>query len=478
MVYLMNLKAKITLYVSFLLLIVIVAVSYNIFVTQKKILTHQISENRTRAFKSFVSMCNEAVKVKDDGQVNNAVELLVSTYKPSVVYAGYINSNNVVMFASRDEDRNIDSVLKTRIKKTNKDYIEVYSSLTGEQICEFATPFFFNGENVGTFVVGFSQNNMKEEIDNGISIMLHKIKIIVIVTMIIGLILSYFLGYSFAKPIKMLTNAAEQISKGNLDVEIKVNRKDEIGKLSNTFNNMAKQIKELDSMKDSFVSSVSHELRSPLSAIDGYCDLLIECVNNNYSKEQELKGLQIIKQATVRLTNFINNILDLAKMKANKLEVKKVDADIAPIIDEIVTLYQPLATQQKKRVYSEINGKIPKINIDVEKIKQVITNLVSNAMKFTKENGSVGVKAFPNSNGYGDDYIEIWVQDDGVGIPKQQVDLVFQKFYQVHDGEFKRPKGTGLGLTIVFEMIKLHKGYVWAESDLGKGTTFKFALPK
>ncbi len=474
----MNLKAKITLYVSFLLLVVIVAVSYNIFVTQKKILTQQISENRIRAFKSFVSMCNEAIKLRDDIQVNNAVKLLVSTYKPSVVYAGYINSNNVVMYASRDEDRNMDSVLKTRIKKTNKDYIEVYSSLTGEQICEFATPFFLNEENVGTFIVGFSQNHMKEQIDIGISTILHKIKIIVIIAMIFGILLSYLLGYSFTRPIKMLTNAAEQISKGNLDVEIKVNRKDEIGKLSDTFNNMAKQIKELDSMKDSFVSSVSHELRSPLSAIDGYCDLLIECVNNNYSKEQELKGLQIIKQATVRLTNFINNILDLAKMKANKLEVKKIDADIAPIIDEIVTLYQPLAIQQKKRVFSEINGNIPKINIDVEKIKQVITNLVSNAMKFTKENGSVGVKAFPVSNGYGDDYIEIWVQDDGVGIPKQQVDMVFQKFYQVHDGEFKRPKGTGLGLTIVFEMVKLHKGYVWAESDLGKGTTFKIALPK
>ena len=474
----MNLKAKITLYVSFLLLVVIIAVSYNIFVTQKKILTHQITENRTRAFKSFVSMCNEAIKVKDDIQVNNAVNLLVSTYKPSVVYAGYINSNNAVMYASRDEDRNMDSVLRTRIKKANKDDIEVYFSLTGEQICEFVTPFFFDGENVGTFVVGFSQDNMKAEINNAISLMLYKIRIIVIITMIFGLLLSYLLGYSFTKPIKMLTGAAEQITKGNLDVEIKVNRKDEIGKLSDTFNNMAKQIKELDSMKDSFVSSVSHELRSPLSAIDGYCDLLIECVNNNYSKEQELKGLKIIKQATVRLTNFINNILDLAKMKANKLEVKKVDAEISPIIDEIVTLYQPLAAQQHKRVYAEIADGIPKINIDIEKIKQVITNLVSNAMKFTKENGNVGVKAFPVSNGYGDDYIEIWVQDDGVGIPKQQVDMVFQKFYQVHDGEFKRPKGTGLGLTIVFEMVKLHKGYVWAESDLGKGTTFKIALPK
>ena len=146
----MNLKAKITLYVSFLLLVVIIAVSYNIFVTQKKILTQQISETRSRAFKSFVSMCNEAIKVRDDIQVNNAVKLLVSTYKPSVVYAGYINLNNAVMYASRDEDRNMDSVLKARIKKASKDYIEIYSSLTGEQICEFATPFFFQGENVGT----------------------------------------------------------------------------------------------------------------------------------------------------------------------------------------------------------------------------------------------------------------------------------------------------------------------------------------
>ena len=474
----MNLRAKLTLFVSFLLLLVIVVVSYNIFVTQKKILTQQISETRSRAFKSFVSMCNEAIKVRDDIQVNNAVKLLVSTYKPSVVYAGYINLNNAVMYSSRDEDRNMDSVLKARIKKTNKDYIEIYSSLTGEQICEFATPFFFQGENVGTFVVGFSQDKMKEEIDESISIMLSKIKVIVIVTFIFGVLLVYFLGYSFVKPIKILTVAAEEITKGNLDVEIKVNRKDEIGILSNTFNNMTKQIKELDTMKDSFVSSVSHELRSPLSAIDGYCDLLIEYVNKDYSKEQQLKGLQIIKQATVRLTNFINNILDLAKMKANKLEIKKTDADITAVIEEIVSLYEPLAAQQKKRIYSEIKEEIPFINMDVERIKQVVTNLVSNAMKFTKENGNVVLKAFPNSEGYGNDYIEVWVQDDGVGIPKQQVDLVFQKFYQVKEGEFKKPKGTGLGLTIVFEIIKLHNGHVWAESDLGKGTTFKFVLPK
>ena len=475
----MNLRFKVTLAVSLLLLVVVVGVSYNILIAQKKFLTQQISETRIRALKSFVSMCNEAIKVKNDSQVENAVKLLVSTYRPSVVYAGYINTDNTVMYSSRDNNVNIDSEFKRRIKKYSTDFIEPYTSYTGEQINEFVTPFFAEGQNVGTFIVGFSQNEMKKQIDESIASMISKIKIIVVITMIFAILISYFLSYyTFVKPIKLLTDASEQITKGNLNVEIKSTRKDEIGTLSQTFNNMTRQIRELDSMKDSFVSSVSHELRSPLSAIDGYCDLLIDCVNNNYSKEQQLKGLKIIKQATIRLTNFINNILDLAKMKANKLEIKKIDSSIEPLINEIVSLYQPLAIQQKKSVCCEINEQIPKVNIDVEKIKQVITNLVSNALKFTKENGKIVIKAFANSKGYGNDYIEIWVQDDGVGIPKHQVDLIFEKFYQVQESEFKRPKGTGLGLTIVFEMIKIHKGHVWAESDLGKGTTFKFVLPK
>lgn len=474
----MNLRFKLTLYISFLLLIVIIGVSYNIFIAQKKFLTQQFSENRERTFKSFVSMCNEAAKVKDDLQVYNAVSLVVSIHKPAAVYAGYINSNNVSMYVSRDNNKNIDSEFKRRIQKSSIDFSERYTSLSGERICEFVAPLFVDGINNGTFVVGFSQDEMQNQINKGISTMTYQIKVVSTIAMLLAILLANFLGYTFAKPLKLLTDASEQIAKGNLDIEIKLKRKDEIGILSTTFNNMAKQIKELDSMKDSFVSSVSHELRSPLSAIDGYCDLLIDGVQKDYSKEQQLKGLQIIKQATIRLTNFINNILDLAKIKANKLEIKKTKTDMQSLVVEIVSLFQPLAIQQHKIIDYVVMDKIPLIEIDAEKIKQVITNLVSNAMKFTKENGKIIIKIAPNSLGYGDNYIEVLVQDDGIGIPKHQVDLVFEKFYQVQEGEFKRPKGTGLGLTIVFEMIKLHKGYVWAESDLGKGTTFKFVLPK
>ncbi|GAB1402423.1 hypothetical protein MASR1M68_13340 [Elusimicrobiota bacterium] len=475
----MSLRFKFTLYISVLLLLVIIGVSYNIYVTQKKFLTHQFSETRERTLTTFVAMCNEALKLRDELQVYNAIELLIKTYNPSVVYAGYTGTNNVNMYLSRDNNKNIDSEFKPRIKKVRTEYSEHYYSLSGEKIYEHSAPLKIGGENVGTFVVGFSQDYMEKQISAGISKMTTQIKLVAYVAIMIGVLFANFLGYTFAKPLKLLTEASEEITKGNLDVEIKLKRKDEIGVLFNTFNNMARQVKELDSMKDSFVSSVSHELRSPLSAIDGYCDLLIDGVKQGHPQEQQLKGLQIIKQATVRLTSFINNILDLAKIKANKLEIRKADTDIVAVISEIVSLYEPLAVQQKKKISLDIVFRTPIIiRADSEKIKQVITNLVSNAMKFTKENGNIILKVLENSIGYGEGYVEIWIKDDGIGIPKHQVDLVFEKFFQVQDGQFKRPKGTGLGLTIVAEMIKLHKGYVWAESDLGCGTTFKFVLPK
>ena len=475
----MKLRGKSALVVSVLLGVVIFSLSYNILITQKKFFVQLISESRIKTLKSFVSMSKEAIKIKNFSQVKNAVELLVLTYKPSVVYAGYISEDGVVVYASKYGDVNIDSEYKNRIKKANSDSIEYYISYNGEQIHEFVTPFFIDGNNMGTFIVGFSQNEMKKQIDEAFSSIISNIKKIAIVILILSILLSYLFGYyTFVKPIRILIKASKQITKGDFNVEIKANRRDEIGYLSKTFNDMAKQIKELDSMKDSFVSSVSHELRSPLSAIDGYCDLLIDCINNNYSKEQQLKGLQIIKNATIRLTSFINNVLDLAKIKANKLELKKVDADIVSLVNEVITLYKPLVIQQKKNIYSEISFDIPKVNIDVEKIKQVIMNLVSNAIKFTKENCNIVIKIFPNSKGYGRKYIEVWVQDDGVGIPKHSVDLIFQKFYQVKEEVLKSPRGTGLGLAIVFEIIKIHKGYVWVSNNENKGATFKIALPK
>jgi len=317
---------------------------------------------------------------------------------------------------------------------------------------------------------------MESRIEEGTSVIYRTIKTVAIVAMLLAVLGANFMAWQLSKPIRLLAHAAEKIGEGDMDVKVDIVRGDEIGVLAKTFNEMAVKVKETDKLKDSFVSSVSHELRSPLAAIDGYCDLLIEGVNKNYPPEQQLRGLRIIKEASVRLTSFINNILDLAKIKAGKFEMKAVPIRVGDIITEISQLFESLAHTQRKTLRYSVEENLPSVLGDVEKIKQVITNLLGNALKFTRENDGISVSAMI-SKAYGSDFIEVWVADTGIGLAKNDLEKVFEKFYQVKEGEFKKPKGTGLGLSIVYEIIKLHNGRIWAESEIGKGTVFKFVIP-
>jgi two-component system sensor histidine kinase BaeS len=470
----MNLRLKFTLSVSILLLFVIFFVSYTIFSAQRKFLTLQFEEDRDRSFKVFFHSCEEALKIQEEEQIVNTIDSIVAIHKPAIVYAGY-SSQNKNIFTSRD-DKNIGSAFTPRIRKAYSPKTEIYESLTGENIFEYSSPIMSGDKYLGTLVVGFSQNYMDSLIEQGTSIIYRQIRAVALIALILGILGANFMAWQLSNPIRLLAQAAKKIGEGDMDVNVDVKRSDELGVLSKTFNEMIVKVKETDELKDGFVSSVSHELRSPLAAIDGYCDLLMEGVEKNYSPEQQLKGLKIVKDATIRLTNFINNILDLAKMKAGKFEMKAGPVFVDEIIREITLLFESLAVTQNKKLSFQLPQSMPPIYGDNEKIKQVVTNLVSNAFKFTKEGDGITLSGMISPS-YGNDFVEVWVADTGVGLSKQDTERVFEKFYQVKEGEFKKPKGTGLGLSIVYEIIRLHNGRIWAESELGKGTTFKFVLP-
>lgn len=470
----MNLRLKFTLSVSILLLFVIFFVSYTIFSAQKKFLTLQFEEDRVRSYKVFFHSCEEALKVEEEDQLVNTINSIVSIHKPAIVYAGYISTARNI-YTTRDGN-NIGSAFIPRMKKVYSQKSEIYESLTGEHIYEYAAPVMIGDKYKGTLIVGFSQDYMDSLIQMGTSLIYKQIKTVAFIALILGILGANFMAWQLSEPIRQLAQAAKKIGEGNMDVNVDVKRSDELGVLSKTFNEMIVKVKETDELKDGFVSSVSHELRSPLAAIDGYCDLLIEGVEKKYSSEQQLKGLKIIKDATIRLTNFINNILDLAKMKAGKFEMKAGPVFVDEIIREITLLFESLAVTQNKKLSFNLPQSMPPIYGDNEKIKQIVTNLVSNAFKFTKESDSITISGMI-SPAYGNEFIEVWVADTGIGLSKQDAEKVFDKFYQVKEGEFKKPKGTGLGLSIVYEIIRLHHGRIWAESDLGAGTTFKFVLP-
>ncbi len=470
----MSLRTKFTLVTSCLILLITLGISYSIFITQKDMLSGQLEENRDRIFKDFTYTCTEALVVRDEIQVFNTIKSIIKTHNPAIVYAGYISPADTVFFSARHTNQ--EPLFKPRIFKVNRSISEDFtSSTTEERIREYAQPIYLQGEYRGTIKAGFSQSFLNEEIRDGLMTLAGKIAQVAVIALIVGFILANILAFYLNKPIHALAEAADEIGNGNLDRQVAINRRDELGKLGKTFNEMVRKLKELDELKDGFVSSVSHELRSPLAAIDGYCDYLIEGMGKNMTPEKQEKSLKIIKEATIRLTNFINNILDLAKIKAGRFEIKRMPVNINELSREIVSLFESLARQQNKELIAQIPDDLPDVDADPEKIKQVITNLVGNALKFTTENGKVTINARVPAQTNG--VVEISIADTGVGIPRESLQKVFDKFYQVKESEMKKPKGTGLGLAIVAEIVRLHDGRIWAESELGKGSEFKFTLP-
>jgi len=474
------------------LVLVIFGISIGIFFTQKELLKEQFEHNREKIFKDFSYTCKEALVVKDEILVLNTIKSLIETHRPQIVYAGYISPSDIKLISVRDKDK--EDEFKHRIFPVKKSSIEIFHDSNNEEIYEFSQSLEEKDNYIGTIKVGFSQNYLNNQIREATNLVTKRILNISIIALVISLVLANILAFYLVRPIKKLTKAAVELGSGNLDVKVKIKRNDEIGRLAKTFDEMAEKLKQLDELKDSFVSSVSHELRSPLSAIDGYVDYLVDGIKNNMPLEKQQKALTIIKDSVNRLTTFINNILDLAKIKAGKFELHKMPVKADEIIHEIVSLFEQLALKQQKKLKIELQENLPSMDADPEKIKQVITNLIGNALKFTEEGAEITVKAkLITENiltGYGrrrtdkelpkeisGEFVEISVSDTGYGIPESELDKIFDKFYQVGGTTPKKPKGTGLGLSIAAEIVKLHNGLIGVESVFGKGSTFKFIIP-
>jgi PAS domain S-box-containing protein len=236
-------------------------------------------------------------------------------------------------------------------------------------------------------------------------------------------------------------------------------------------NDITKQ-KEVEQLKYQFLANVSHELRTPLVAIEKSVSLILSKSTGEISDTQN-EFLSIAERNLKRLTLLINDLLDLSKLEARKATIKAEPADLGKIIiDSVESLNNWAATKSVKLIKS-ISPELPSLSLDPNKMIQVLNNLIGNAIKFTPENGSITVEAVPDAQS---GVVKVSVSDTGVGIPAADLDKIFEKFYQSRENN-SGVKGTGIGLAIVKEIVELHKGKVWAESETGKGTKFIFTLP-
>lgn len=231
--------------------------------------------------------------------------------------------------------------------------------------------------------------------------------------------------------------------------------------------------REIERMKSDFVSVVSHELRTPLVAMKGAVDNLLDGIGGGELNPVQKDCLLLSKRNIDRLNRLISDLLDVSRIEAGKIQFNKQPQDITRLINDTLGLFQAGAKEKNIRLYFLPQGNLPLINIDPDKISQVFTNLVGNAMKFTPAAGEIRVEAYCQG-----DFLRVDVIDTGLGIPQQDIEKVFDKFYQVNRaGNPATAKGTGLGLPISKGIVEKHGGKIWAESQLGKGSKFSFTLP-
>ena len=227
--------------------------------------------------------------------------------------------------------------------------------------------------------------------------------------------------------------------------------------------------KTIDQMKSEFISVASHELRTPMTSIKGSVDLILGgCVGEVSREAQEL--LEVAHSACDRMIRLINNILDLSKIEAGQIQLRLELIDVAVIVERSLRSMNTLAAQAGIKLKPSFPSGLPSVEADIDRIEQVITNLVSNAIKFSPAQGEVEINLSVDNK-----WIRCSVSDQGCGIAEKDLSRIFGKFQQA--GLPQRGAGTGLGLAITYALVTEHKGKIWVESQVGRGSCFVFCLP-
>ncbi|MFW6134777.1 MAG: ATP-binding protein [Elusimicrobiota bacterium] len=229
--------------------------------------------------------------------------------------------------------------------------------------------------------------------------------------------------------------------------------------------------KEIEQLKDDFIHSITHDLRSPMTSIRGFLEFLIDGTAGEIN-EQQREFLEIIDRSSERLLGMINNILDVARMESGNMPVKITNINMKKMAESVVKSLKSQAQKNNIKLTIKADGQGGNLNADKSLISRVMVNLISNALKYTPAEGDITVSIEDM-----DDRVRVSVKDTGEGMPPEYVEKVFDKFEQVKKSRDKK-RGSGLGLTITKYIVEVHKGKIWAESELGEGSVFNFWIPK
>ena len=299
----------------------------------------------------------------------------------------------------------------------------------------------------------------------------------VIIGFAISIAISLIISRTLLSPIRGMTKAAEAMADGDFSTKIRVESSDEIGILATTFNDMAAQIETmLEELKNSellrreFVANVSHELRTPLTSIRTYAETISD--NREIPQETEEEFLRVIINESDRMTKIVQDLLELSRFDSGN---SRLSVEMFSIEKSLRDVYAAIAMEARKRRHVlnlELEWRMPMIMGDRARIEQVLMNIIANALKYTPDGGTIDIYG-----GRVGDEVWIKIQDTGIGIPKEDLSRIFDRFYRVDKARSRESGGTGLGLSIAKELVTRHGGDIMVDSFQGKGTSVTVTLP-
>jgi signal transduction histidine kinase len=325
------------------------------------------------------------------------------------------------------------------------------------------------------------QEAKREELRDSISGGTRDTVLLVAAGLVAGLIgaLLLFAGLiaTMRRPLEALVAAAGRLAGGDRSARVEVGGPAETATLGAAFNEMAAELEleasereKLDRMKDEFVLTASHELRSPLTSVQGFAELLM--MDRESLTQRQVETVEIILDNCRHLVRLLNDLLDLARSDAGRLAIRPRPTRLAPLIEDVIRTMRAQTDLSDQTLHDQIDPNLPLVEVEPDRIRQILVNLVTNAHEYSPERASIQLFAR-----VADDAVQIDVIDNGPGIPPAQVEHIFERFVRGEAGLTQRVGGTGLGLAISKSLVDLHGGTIAVDSELGRGSTFTVRLP-
>jgi len=371
------------------------------------------------------------------------------------------DKENVKIGEGLDEDfllNDLKQVLagKTVFRKTQ------YSSKFSMDVVFTGYPLKNRNQITGAILI-FSPVNVMEADINKINLI---IWICALILTIISAVIIYFISRRISRPIVQMTNAAMKLAEGEKVGEIQAKTSDEIEKLAEAFNTMNRQLEITENVRREFIANVSHDLRTPLTSINGFVQGMIDGL---IKPENYPRHLAIIKEEINRLIKLTGDILEIAKIQGGAIKLNITDVKVSDAINAVAAGIEIMAQQKQIQIIWECPNELY-VRADLDRLKQILSNLITNAVKYSGDGSQVRIMVEQKK-----ELVQFMVRDNGQGISQEDLKYIFDKFYR-GDKSRQNDGGTGLGLNIAKHLVELHGGRIWAESKIGEGTAIYFEI--